>query len=161
MPTLNSILTECATSLLATEDEVDVDTIVACAYGQYGEVFAEERERLVWDAARRIAKNVMRSLSDDDESGQQRLPGLHLPSAIAVPKPDGSYIYVQTEKATWSVLRLGRLTRATNVDHAKTKLDQYDESLDRLRPFMETDALCTVTEALRREAALRAERASA
>lgn len=150
MPTLNSILTECATDLLDTEDVVDVDQVVACAYSRYGDVFTQETERLVLDAARRIARNVMRDLSDDDT--EQRLPGIHLPSAIAMPRPDGSFGYVSAEKATWAVLQAGRELRITNVDRAVAKLDLYDATLARLRPFMEADPNLTVMDALRREA---------
>lgn len=150
--TVNSILTECAISLLETEDDVDVDHVVACAYNRYGDVFAESAERLVWSAARRIAKDVMRDLAEDeDNGGQQRLPGIHLPSAIAVPQQDGTFRYVLAEKATWEVLVAGRALRTANVARAQAKLDLYDETLDRLRPIMANDPTCTVADALRRE----------
>lgn len=151
MPTLTSILTECAEDLLNTEDRVHPDQVVSCAYNRYGDVFADETNRLVWDAARRIAKSVMRKFSEDDD-GQQRLPGLHLPTAIAVPQEHGQYAYVQSEKATWADLQAGRTVRVDNVERAQARLDLYDDSLERLRPFMENDASCSVAEALRREA---------
>lgn len=150
--TVNSVLTECAVSLLETEDDIDVDQVVGCAYARYGEVFTEAADRLVWNAARRIAKDVMRDLAEDDEDrDQQRLPGIRLPSAIAVPQGDGSYRYVLAEKATWDVLVAGRAVRTANVSRAQAKLDLYDEAVDLLRPFMENDPSCTVADALRRE----------
>lgn len=42
------------------------------------------------DAARRIVKRLMRDLSEDEADGDQlALPGLGLPSVIAVPADDG------------------------------------------------------------------------
>lgn len=152
MPTLNSILTECAHDLLDTEDVVEVDHVVACAYGRYRDVFENETKRLVWNAARDAVKHILRRLSEDDaDSGQQGLPGIHLPSAIAVPQPDGSFGYVQAEKATWDILLAGRTVRVQNVDRAQAKLDLYDATLARLRRFMESDSGCTVADAVRRE----------
>jgi hypothetical protein len=75
-------------------------------------------------------------------------PGIEgLPSAIAIPADGGTY-YVRSDKATWSELLVGRQVRVENVQAAQAKLDAYDETLEALRPFMESDDRVTVAAAV-------------
>ena len=133
---ITSILRECATDLLETEDKVGVEQVVTCAYRRHADQFAQASEAMVLDAARRIVRGLLRDLSSDDNE-QLSFPSMAgLPSAIAVQTPDGTY-YVRQDKATWSELQAGRDVRAENVTRAQAKLDAYDDVLDALRPYME------------------------
>lgn len=147
--TVRSILTACAIDLLETEENVTVDQVVGCAWKNHADEFAAERDRLVWDAARRVCKDVLRALSEDDDADgpQLQLPGLTLPSTIAVPTDSGDFVYVRSDKATWAQLLAGRMVRERHVQAATRKLDLYDEALAMLRPLMEGDETCTVREA--------------
>lgn len=94
-----------------------------------------------------------RALTDDDgsEQSQQALPGLKLPSAIAVRGKDEDIYYVRADMATWDEVLAGLAEREQNIVRAVIKRDQYQEAVDRLRPWMEHDPACTVADALRRE----------
>ena len=144
---VRTVLRECATDLLDTEPNVTVAQVVGCAYRRHGDVFAAASQQMVEAAARDIVAKLMRDLTDDDGPSQLSLPGLELPSAIAVQHPDGTY-YVRSDKATWTELLAGREIREANVSAAQAKLDTYDESLDVLRPHMEGSGR-TVAEAVR------------
>lgn len=144
---VTAVLRECATDLLETEPNVTVEQVVGCAYRRHGDAFAEAQQQMVLAAARAIVAKLMRDLTDDD-ADQLALPGLALPSAIAIPAPDGTY-YVRSDKATWDELVAGREVRVANVSAAQTKLDAYDESVETLRPFMENDPTITVADAVR------------
>lgn len=150
--TIQSILRECATDLLETEPTVTVEQVVNCAYRRHGDEFAAESERLVLASARTIVANLMRDLTDDEGDAQLTIPGLSLPSALAIPAPNGTY-YVRTDKATWLELLAGRDVRAVNVERAQAKLDAYADSLERLREVMEADLGLTVAEAIEKMAA--------
>lgn len=145
---VRAVLRECATDLLDTEPHVTVAQVVGCAYRRHGDVFVAASQQMVEAAARDIVSKLMRDLTDDDAPSQLSLPGLELPSAIAVQHPDGTY-YVRSDKATWTELLAGRAIREANVSAAQAKLDIYDESLDVLRPHMEGTDL-TVADVARR-----------
>src|SRR5207253_6600704 len=131
------------------QDQVEAIQVVFQARQMAGDVFASEQDRLVLQAAERIAKAIMKGLTENDNS-QLGLPGLTLPSAIAVPQDEeGGYYYVRTDKAHWPELLAGRELRVENVQRAQAKLDAYEESLRLLRPVMEDDVEMTVGDALR------------
>src|SRR5690606_2007167 len=100
------------------------------------DVFIQATEQMVQAAAKTIVAKLMRDLSEDDAPTQLSLPGLGLPSAIAVQTAEGTY-YVRSDKATWDELLAGRQIREANVSAAQAKLAAYDESCDLLRPYME------------------------
>lgn len=147
---VHAVLRECAVDLLDTEPNVTVEQVVGCAYRRHGDAFAEQAQAMVLASARTIVANLMRDLSGEDE--QLSIPGLGLPSAIAVPAEAGTY-YVRSDKATWPELLAGRQVRADNVAAAQRKLDAYDESVEMLRPFMEGRPEVTVAAALQEMAA--------
>lgn len=149
---IRTVLRECAVDLLGTEPNVTVERIVTCAWSRHGDAFAEAQAQMINQAAREIVANIMRDLTDDDEAEQLTLPGLGLPSAIAVQTPDGTY-YVRSDKATWPELLAGRKVRLDNVQRAAARLDDYDEALANLAPIMEADPLISVADALRQMAA--------
>lgn len=147
---LTDAIRECAIDLLETEDKVTIEHLVDCAELRHPDAFLAARERLVAEAARRMAKKVLRDLSEDDEDpAQLTLPGLPLPSALAVPDKSGAFYYVRTDKATWAEVVAGREVRDANVQRAQAKLDNYDDALDALRPLMEHDPTMTVAQAAR------------
>lgn len=144
---LRSVLRECAERLLEDQHRVAPEEIVECARLHHPGVFAIETDRLVLDAARRIAKTLMRDQATDDDGTQPRLPGISLPSAIAIPEGD-EYVYVRSDKATLEELEAGEVVRIRNVESAVAALDRYRASVTRLRPFFD-DAHLTVREAYR------------
>lgn len=148
---VRSVLRECAMDLLETEAKVSAEHVVRCAYNRHGDVFADATEKMVLDYARKLAADIMRAFTEDeDDNGQLTIPGLGLPSAIGVVTPDGTY-FVSTHKATLNELRAGRQQRVANVNAAQAKLDRYDEGLDRLTPYMEDEPdVTSVDDALAR-----------
>jgi hypothetical protein len=146
MTALMTILRDCAMDLLERKDTVDPEQIVSCAWSKHGDVFEVEQQRLILDAAKRMAKDVLRSLSDDSDAPQLVLPGLGLPSVIAVPTDEG-FAYVRTDKAVWSQLQAGRSLRNDNVKRAQAKLDEYDRAMEKLAPIMAGNPTITVREA--------------
>lgn len=145
MSRLSEIVTQAVDRKL-NEGRVGVSEIVFFARNEYADAIADESERLVRDALHRMIKKELSARTDDDDDGQDTLPGLGLPSAIYVPG-DEEY-YVRSDAATWDELVAGRDVRVENIKHAERRLSQYDDALDRLRPYME-GATCSVAEALR------------
>lgn len=146
---IRTVLRECAVDLLGTEPNVTVERIVSCAWSRHSDAFAEATTQMINQAAREIVANLLRDLTEDEEQDQLTLPGLGLPSAIAVQTPDGTY-YVRSDKATWPELQAGRKVRVENVARAAARLDDYDEALANLAPIMEADHAITVADALRK-----------
>jgi hypothetical protein len=85
MSTLKSILYDAATSLLESRDRVEARDVVRKARMLHADVFEREQERLVMEAAGRIAKAIMKELSENDQPPLLSLSGLAVPTAIAVP----------------------------------------------------------------------------
>ena len=147
-PTLMSILYDAATSLLESRDRVEGRDVVQKARMLHADIFEREQERLLMEAAGRIAKAIMKELSENDQPPLLSLSGLAVPTAIAVPKEKGGFYYVRTDKATWSQMLVGEQVRAANVERAAAKLDAYRESVGYLRPAMEGHPNRTVAEAM-------------
>jgi hypothetical protein len=148
-PTLKTILRVAAVSLLESRDRVEARDVVQKARMSHADVFEREQQRLLMDAAGRIAKATMKELSENDEPPLLSLLGLAVPTAIAVPKDEGGFYYVRTDKATWAQLVAGERTRAANVERALAKLDAYRESMEYLRPAMERHPEWTVAAAVK------------
>jgi hypothetical protein len=144
---LNSILYDAATSLLS-RDRVETRDVVRKARMLHGDVFEREQERLVTEAAGRIAKAIMKELSENDQPPLLSLSDLAVPTAIAVPHEKGGFYYVRTDKATWTQLLAGERTRTANIERAAARLDAYRESIAYLRPAMEKHPNLTVAEAV-------------
>lgn len=152
MKNLNKLLIECAHAELA-EGRCTVDDVAARAERLYGALIEAESKQLVRERIKDIVRKLLRDLADDDgsEQSQQALPGLKLPSAIAVRGKDEDIYYVRADMATWDEILAGLAEREQNIVRAVAKRDQYLEAVDRLRPWMESDPACTVADALRRE----------
>lgn len=144
---VRTVLRECAADLLDTEGRPTVERIVNCAYMRDGAAFAEAADEMVRTAAREIVAKMMRDLTEDS-SDQLAFAGFGgLPTAIAVPTPEGTY-YVRSDRATWDELVIGRNVRAENVEAAQAKLHAYDETIEGLRPYMEGRPNVTVADAV-------------
>lgn len=122
--------------------------VVKEAQRRYPDEFFDETERLAFNAATREVKDVLRSLTEDDNSPQLALPGLTLPSVIAIPV-EGDYVYQRTSACRWDDVLAGRTVRSDNVTAAQQKLDTYDENIEVLRPLMESSGL-TVGQAIKK-----------
>lgn len=145
---VRALLRSCATDLLETEPSVTVEQVVACAYRNHRDEFADESERMVLNHARLVVAQILREFIDDDDDPEQlSFEGLGLPSAICVQHEDGTY-YVRADKARWHELQAGRRVRVDNVTSAQRKLDRYDEALEELRPHMEAHPDRSVAEAM-------------
>jgi hypothetical protein len=116
--------------------------VVKEAQIRYPAEYGDEVDRLAFNAANREVKDFLKSLSEDDDSPQLALPGLDLPSVIAIPV-EGGFAYKSTASCDWSELGAGLSTREINVASAQRKLDTYRENLDLLRPVMEGTPLTT------------------
>lgn len=153
---LRAVLHAVAEEQLATGKHIRIDDVIDRAYADYPGAFAEESERLIWQAARRITKDVLAGMFDDDEhDAQQPIPGLGLPSVIAVRDDGGEVTYVSTPHATYADLEAGLRERELNVTRAMAKRDRYRLAMKRLRPHMDADEV-TVAEALAKERARKA-----
>jgi hypothetical protein len=150
--TLDQAITECAHAELA-EGRSTVDRVASRVEREYGDLIDVRSRELVRKQIKDVIKRLLRDLADDEGSpeAQQALPGLKLPSAIAIRDKDGGIYYVRADQATWVELQSGLDEREQNIVRAVIKRDQYQEAVDRLRPWMEHDETCTVAEALRRE----------
>lgn len=126
-----------------------VADIVCVAEAQYPELVSAQGEHLVRQQMARIVKDALRT--SQRTAAQLNLPGLTLPSAIAV-RQDGSgdIYYVSTRQATWDELRAGEAERVGNVVTAQERLDEYREGLRILEPVMSADLEITVNDAVQR-----------
>lgn len=148
---LKRTITETAHRLLA-EGRCTVEDVADDVMQEHHETVQSEAQNLIYGQIKEVVKQLLRNLSedDDDPDSQQALPGLKLPTVIAVKNADG-YEYVRADLATWDDLVSGLAEREQNIVRATVKRDQYRAELDRLRPWMADDPECTVADALRRE----------
>lgn len=104
---------------------------------RFPDEFLEEADRLARKGLLRQIKEALKKLSDDVDTGQQALPGLGLPRVIAVPEGEtGEFYYRDTRLASRDELLAGRVTRVRNIEAAQLKLDEYDDALAALDPYM-------------------------
>lgn len=153
MSNLDRRLTEVVHAMLAENARCEIDDVVERAYEVHGELIDIETKELLYKQVKRIVTSILKRMSEDeDEQGDdQALPGLKMPSTIAVRREDGSYYYVRTDQAVWTEVEAGLKEREDNIVRATVKRDQYRAGMDRLRPYMANNEAVTVAEALRRE----------
>lgn len=154
MNQLERLITEVVHRVL-DEGRCTVDEVADQAIAQYGDLIDAEAKALVYKQIKSIVRRLLRDLSDneDDPDAEQALPGLKLPTTIAVKRADGVYEYLRADQAVWEDLQAGLVEREQNIVRATIKRDQFRSEMDRLRPWMADDASCTVADALRRERA--------
>lgn len=146
--TFNALVNRVAQELLS-EGTTDVESVCATIASRHPDAVEAHGQALARDGLRRKVKDLFRRLSEDD-AAQLAIPGLKLPTAIAVPSTE-AVLYVRADMATWPQLLAGRSVRLNNVDAAQAKLKLYNLSLERLRGLMEDYPERTVAEALRLE----------
>lgn len=124
----------------------DIVAICAMYLDRYPEVLESAKTDVFMQALRRTCKSIMDKLSDDDK--QLDLFGIDLPSVIAIKKNGTDFYYVRSDLATWAELIAGRRIREENITAAEAKLKSYDETMDRLRPYMSNSLVMTVADAM-------------
>jgi hypothetical protein len=151
---LTTHIRETALAVLAETGRCTVDDVAERAELDHGELIGHEARDLIHKQIKRIVKDILNSLADDEDepADQPALYGLKLPSAIAIRRTDDSYYYVRTHNAVWPEIEAGLDEREDNIVRATVKRDLYVQGMDRLRPWMAGDPSVTVAEALRREA---------
>ena len=128
---------------------VRIDDVVADAITRHRDLFRAEGEHLATKAARRIVKDVLRRLGEDDSVEELTLPDMPLPSVIYVEPPVGEPYYRRTDLATWAEVQAGLAERERNVDRARQKLQQYRTGMKALAPLMADQPTLTVGDAVR------------
>lgn len=123
-----------------------INDIVDVAEAQYPQLVAAQGEHLVRQQMGRIVRDALRQSART--SAQLALPGLKLPSAIAVRENGSDVYYVATRQATWAELQAGETERVENVTSAQASLDEYREGLRILEPVMSDDLTLTVVDAV-------------
>jgi hypothetical protein len=150
---LRRTISEAAHRLLA-EGRCTVEDVADSVMHEHHDTVQAEAQNLIYDQIKDVVKQLLRTLSedDDDPGAQQALPGLKLPTVIAVKREEtGEYEYVRADQANWDDLIAGLAEREQNIVRATIRRDQYRAELDRLRPWMASDPGCTVADALRME----------
>ncbi|NBW23546.1 MAG: hypothetical protein EBR82_87950 [Caulobacteraceae bacterium] len=142
-----SLLRDTAMEMVESGRPLIANDVVKEVQVRYPEEYAAEVDRLAFNACNREAKKLLKDLSEDDGKAQLTLPGLDLPSVIAIPCEGGDFVYRATYACTLDEVEAGRIVRASNVLAAQAKLDSYDENLRRLRPVMESHPGITVGDA--------------
>lgn len=153
MSKLTKVLAECVHELLK-DGRPTVAEVAELAEERHGDLIDAEAQKLVHRAIKSEVKKILRELAGDidvETEQQETLPGLKMPTVIAVRDVNGIY-YVRTDMAVWHEIQAGLGERENNIVRAVSKRDEYRHAMDRLRPHMADDPECTVAEALRREA---------
>lgn len=147
--TIAEAIAVCGADLMG-EGRFDAGDVVLAVRLRYPELVEQESHRLVDKAILAATKRWLRGATATDED--ETLPGLAIPRAISVPKPNkpGDYYYAPAAHATWTELVLHGQILQQNVDHAEAALDAYEAELERVQPLMESDAGLTYGEAVER-----------
>lgn len=144
---LRAVLRETAVRMMNL-GETSEAAIVAAARAEHPEKFDAEVEAFIERGAISMVRRILGTMTADDDNTALRLPGFEMPTAICLRYGDGPTKWILSSQATWAHLMMGRELRAENVARAQHRLDQYDEGLERLRPYMEGRPLVTVADAV-------------
>ena len=142
-----ALLNQALADKVAAGEEVVVAAVVQKTVMQYPEEFSDTQHELALKAANRWAKDYMRQLSNDDESAQLKLPGVDLPSVLAIPAEGGDFVYRASAFCKWGEVEGAFKVRDDNVVKVQAKRDHFSEQMETLRPYMEGTEL-TVAEAV-------------
>lgn len=103
---------------------------------EFPDEFDEYADYLARRGLLRAVKDELRRRADTD-NGQEALPGLGLPQVIAVPDGESvDFYYRDVRLASAEELIAGRVLRERNVLAAQAKLEEYDDALAALEPYM-------------------------
>lgn len=154
---LRQALIEAIGQCLGIQGRCTVDQVVSAARQEHPELFLQESERLIWKAARRETKELLRNtldatLDEDDDDGQEELPlsilpGLSPPHAVAVAQVDGPFMYVRYDCATWADLEGALQERTLNVARAVARREDHELKMDAMRAYLQAYPGRTVAEA--------------
>lgn len=142
-----ALLSQEIAAKVAAGEEIIISSVVQKAVMQYPEEFSDTQYELAIKAAHGWCKDIMRRLSNDDESAQLKLPGVDLPSVLAIPAEGGDFVYRASAFCLWDEIVAAGQVRDDNVVKAQAKRDHFFEQMDLLRPYMEGTDL-TVAEAV-------------
>jgi len=117
-----------------------------------GTLVSAEADRLIHrETVNRIKSILRRREEDNGATGQLSIPGIDLPSVVAVPaEVAGGHLYKSTLDCTWSDLEGAREIRRRNLEAVRTAYDVFNDSLESLRASMADDKNITVREAIGR-----------
>lgn len=111
-----------------------------------------EADRMIYRQTVNEIKRILRRREEDSgATGQLSIPGIDLPSVVAVPaEVAGGHLYKSTLDCTWSDLEGAREIRRRNLEAVRTAFDVFDDSVESLREVMAADRHITVREAIGR-----------
>jgi hypothetical protein len=132
-----SLLNQALADKVAAGEEIVIPSVVQKVVMQHPEEFSDTQYELAIKAANRWAKDFMRQLSNDDDSAQLKLPGVDLPSVLAIPAEGGDFVYRASAFCQWEEVVAAGKVRDDNVVKVQAKRDHYFEQMDLLRPYME------------------------
>lgn len=150
--TLYKAVVNCIEDQLGSDDAVLPGEVTEMVMELFPELVEERATDLIKRCITRWVKDIMRAQTTEDDE-QYPIPGLVLPTAIAIPTSTGDIRYLRTDKARWQDLEAGLKMRNINIARANAKLRRYVESMDRLRPIMQGKPRMTVAQAIRKLAA--------
>lgn len=142
-----SLLNQALADKVAAGEQVIIQSVVHETIMRYPEEFSDMQYDGAVRAANRMAKDFMRSLSNDDDSAQLKLPGVDLPSVLAIPAEGGDFVYRASAFCKWGEVEGAFKVRDDNVVKVQAKRDHFSEQMETLRPYMEGTDL-TVAEAV-------------
>lgn len=146
MKEIDQAIAQTAHDLLA-DHRVTLNEAVTTFIGRYEALVLEHANDLALCDIRTRFKRIFRTW-EEKENGQPELPGLQFPMAIIITPPSGESYWVNTAKAVWDELLAGLAVREANITAAVKRRDDYLDSVDRVRPWMEHHPARTVEEAL-------------
>lgn len=146
---LMSRVVEFALEYIEEHGRVDyADELRPAIAEEFGQEISQAWEELAYEAIRRKIKNRLRTNEEGDSVMQTRLEGFDLPTAIAVPREGGGVVFVSTLTATRDDAEAQLLLKEKNIADAIHRRDEWDRTLDRLRPAWAVNAEWTIGECI-------------
>ena len=142
-----ALLNHALADKIAAGEQIVIPSVVHETIMRHPDEFSDMQYDGAVRAANRMAKDFMRSLSNDDDSAQLKLPGVDLPSVLAIPAEGGDFVYRASAFCKWGEVEGAFKVRDDNVVKVQAKRDHFSEQMETLRPYMEGTDL-TVAEAV-------------
>lgn len=124
------------------------DAVVDAVFDAFRDEIETAWARLSREAVRRDLKSAFKRLEASDDVAQTSLPGFALPKVIALPREGGATEYIDTTAATKDEAYAARQVREMNIVNAVRKRDEWDRTLDRLRPAWNVNPDWTIGECI-------------
>ena len=132
-----SLLNQALADKVAAGEQIIIPSVVHETIMRHPDEFSDMQYDGAVRAANRMAKDFMRSLSNDDDSAQLKLPGVDLPSVLAIPAEGGDFVYRASAFCKWGEVEGAFKVRDDNVVKVQAKRDHFSEQMETLRPYME------------------------